>query len=234
MRLLINPRKVLIWLISVVLALAALHACATYALTTATPMPEGAFREVLLLFDMDQELSIPTWYAQTLLFVAASLMFLIGIAKRSAGQSYYKHWMALGCIFVYLSIDEGVSIHEILSVPLRGLLDASGGLLYFSWVAAGMIFVGCLGIIYFKFWLRLPPRTRILFLISAAIYIGGAIGVEMIGGFYFANHYIDYNYSLLVMSEESMEKIGAALLVYTLLDYMKNLQPNVTLEITKE
>ncbi len=81
-----------------------------------------------------------------------------------------------------------------------------------------MAILAVLAVIYFKFWWRLPSRTRTLFLVSAAIYVGGAIGVEMLGGWYFAQYFIDYTYSMLVLVEETMEIIGSSLFIYTLCD----------------
>ena len=64
---------------------------------------------------------------------------------------------------------------------------------------------------------------------SAIIYIGGAIGIEMIGGYYMSKHQaLDFNYMLITSIEETLEIIGIIVLIDTLLKYTKE---NVRLKL---
>lgn len=229
MKISIDPKKVLTTLVAVTLALATTHIVTSY-LRSYTNVHEYA-TGALVLFDMDAEVSIPTWYAQLLLAAASFLLLTIGVAKRRSTQKYYKHWIALGFMFVYISMDEGSQIHELLVSPLRDFFNTSGTLLNFAWVIGGALVTSVIAVIYFRFWLNLPSKTRLLFLASAAIFIGGALGIEMIGGYYLSNHGYNFGYQMITLIEETMEKMGIALFIYTLLDYMKYAKIDIDLRI---
>ena len=58
--------------------------------------------------------------------------------------------------------------------------------------------------------------------LGAVVYVGGALGVEMIGGAYVEEHGIwNFNTILLVNLEEVMEMYGASLFIYFLLESLK-------------
>ena len=45
-------------------------------------------------------------------------------------------------------------------------------------------FVLIVGLAYARFLFELPAKTRNLFLIAATLYVEGALGIEMVGGYY--------------------------------------------------
>ena len=69
---------------------------------------------------------------------------------------------------------------------------------------------------------HLPPATRRLFVLAAILYIGGAIGIEMIGGQH-ASLYGEQNleYAIITALEELLEMLGTVVFIYGLLSYMK-------------
>ena len=122
-------------------------------------------------------------------------------------------------LLAYVSVDEVTTIHEWGIDPLRRLLGV-GGLLYHAWVipaAAGLVLVG---VMYARFFWHLSARWKKLFLLSALLYVGGALGVESIGGWYVAQHGVTFTYSMIVSVEEALEMIGTVVFVYALLDYL--------------
>lgn len=76
---------------------------------------------------------------------------------------------------------------------------------------------------FFKFWLHLPVRTKVLFAAAVAIFIGGAVGVEMYSAWYRSEMGgVNFEYrGLLAALEEGMEKLGILVLIYALLDYLR-------------
>ncbi len=89
----------------------------------------------------------------------------------------------LSFTFLYLSLDELISIHEQLTMPLRAGLDLHG-VFFLSWVIPAIIVVAVFTLIYIKFLWRLPVQTRWLFIVAGIIYVGGAVGIEMLDGKY--------------------------------------------------
>lgn len=75
---------------------------------------------------------------------------------------------------------------------------------------------------YLRFLAALPARTRNLFLLAGAIYVAGALGVEMIGGrhaFVFGRY--NFAYTMIATLEEFLEMLGILLFVQALLSYMQ-------------
>src|SRR5690606_19747598 len=66
-----------------------------------------------------------------------------------------------------------------------------------------------------KLW-RLGRRFRLLFGLSAAVFLSGAIGVEMLGGRYYEanDETFDLTYRLYQTAEEILEFTGLILLIY--------------------
>jgi len=172
--------------------------------------------DVTGLFNVNNEVSIPTWFSQTILFISAGILFVIAYCS----HTWKKYWKYLGFIFIYISIDEGASIHELTVFPMRDLLNIQSGPLYYTWVVLfGALFL-VLVVVYFKFFLSLPKRTRAILFSSAVIFISGAIGMEMVGSSIAASSgEVSMNYSLVVAAEEYLEMIGVTLFIYGLLDY---------------
>ena len=184
-------------------------------------------------FDLEAEANIPAWYSSTALFVAALLLWFIGSEARAAGDKIL-HWRILAITFLAMSIDESAAIHEQASRPLVSLLQVSG-MLHFAWIIPGSIFVVVFALIFIPFLRQLPRRTMILFVAAGALFVGGAIGVEALGGNYIGyiadadpasfradEHPEDLIYSLFYTVEEIMEMLGVVLFIYALLDYIRN------------
>lgn len=194
---------------------------------------QNAFGLVRLL-DVDEEQSFATYYSVILLLVAAQLLIAISVVTRRVNGLHFAYWAGLAAIFLFLSIDEALSIHELFTKPMRKLLQGSGGmLLFFAWIVPYAIVVLGIGIIYLRFLLRLPRRTAAFMVLSGALYIGGALGVEMLSGWYFKSHgeQFDLGYYLLSALEEAFETTGAIVFVWTLLDYIETTFGTLRLEM---
>ncbi|WP_449417331.1 hypothetical protein [Phormidium nigroviride] len=173
------------------------------------------------LFNLDRELNYPSWYQSFTLLFCGILLGVIASAKKKQGDRYSPHWKALSIMFVLFALDESLSFHELLIIPdLRKALHL-GGLFYFVWVIPGTIFVLVTAFNYFKFLLHLPLKTRYLFILAAGFYIGGALVMEMVGGYY-ADLAGQRNliYGIIATTEEVCEMVGVLIFIYALLAYI--------------
>jgi hypothetical protein len=127
-----------------------------------------------------------------------------------------------------LSLDEAVSIHEEAMEPFQHTFNLTG-IWYFSWIVPGIAFVCVFALLYFKFLLQLPGQTQRLFLISAILYVLGAVGVEMIGGVLWEDGRSETLLYYVVSSlEELLEMLGINLFLYALMSYIdSHLKPQV-------
>lgn len=183
-------------------------------------------------FNIDTEPNIPTAFS-SLLLLSASL--LLGVIARLASEKkapFRRYWAVLALIFAYLSIDEYAMLHETLTGPMRDYLGADG-LLYYTWVVPAMGLLALFAVAYARFFWHLPPRWKLLFAASGITYVSGALGCELIGGWYVSQYSAyHFTYDLIVTAEEGLEMAGASLFVYTLLEYLR--EQNVELNILVE
>jgi hypothetical protein len=108
-----------------------------------------------------------------------------------------------------------------VSILLPDRVEKDRGLFYFVWVIPGAIFVLVTALNYFKFLLHLPSKTRYLFIAAGGIYIGGALAMEMVGGYY-ADLAGQRNliYGTIATTEEIFEMVGVLIFIYALLAYI--------------
>lgn len=185
-------------------------------------MTGNKFYGLVLLFDIDAEYNIPTFFSMLLLLFAALLLSVITILERKRTASHILHWAILSFGFLIMAIDEVVCIHERLVNPIRRLLGPGNhGIFNFAWVIPGIVLVLVLALFFLKFWWRLPTKTRLTVLMAAAIYIGGCIGFELIGGHYAELHGLkNMTYVMLTTVEESLEMAGVIVFIWGLLVYL--------------
>ncbi len=169
------------------------------------------------LLDVDAEKSAFTWISIMALFVAAQLLFLAAADAAMRRDRYRWHWLLLGFLLLLASFDEFSGIHEKLSEGLASHVTHTG-LLYFAWAAPAGI-IALVGLAVFIPFLRsFPPRLTVLALVSAALYIGGAVGLEMVGGRIAEREGVEsLNYRIEANVEEGLELGGTLLFIYVLL-----------------
>ncbi len=172
------------------------------------------------LFDLGRERNVPAWYSSSTLLLCSILLGLIANHKMREGDGYSRHWVGLALIFVFLSLDEAISLHERLTAPMHLLLGGGSGFFYYAWVVPYMIVVALFLLVYWKFIIDLTPTIRKLFLMAGAIYVGGALGMEMIDGFYMDVYGQDLTYELLTTIEEVGEMLGIVIFIYALCYYL--------------
>lgn len=182
----------------------------------------GLFAKLVKVFSTDLELNVPNFFSMLILIAAATLLAFITVLKRKEKASYVRHWAILSLGFFFMAFDEIVSAHEKMVEPLRAVLGGENlGILYFAWVVPGIALVLFLGFFFLKFWLSLPIKPRLSFLIAAAFYIGGAIGMELVGGKYYESHGKDnLTYIFLTTIEETLEITGVIVFIWALLEYL--------------
>jgi len=182
---------------------------------------------IVPLFDLSMESNIPSWYASSTLLLCAILLAVIALAKKKECASYVLHWIALSIVFLYLSLDEAISIHENWNAPVAALVDAQG-FLFWAWVIPGMALVLIFALAYLRFLTALPAKTRRLFIVAGTVYVGGAIGMESVSARHFDFYGFGIGYEILSHVEEVLEMTGVLFFLYALLKYISSHVKGVT------
>ena len=223
--LVLSPRKLALTLALVVLCLLLGH-----VITQSVKIYYGynTLGGIIPEFDLNSENNIPTWYSSSALLLASALLAMIALVKLQWQETYARHWVVLAVIFLFLSMDEAASIHEKgseLALLIMPSLVDSGYLsryLYFAWVVFGIPFVLLFSLAYLRFLIHLPAKTRSLFVLAGIIYVGGALGVEMLGArdFYLYGEGRPLVHSMLILWEEGFEMFGIVIFIYALTSYL--------------
>lgn len=161
------------------------------------------------IWSLSYEGNLPSWYASLLPLVCAGLLAWI-----SAGEPRDRgRWRALALGFLYISIDEAVSLHELL-----GALFETEGVLHFGWVIPAAVVVLIVGLAFVGFLRRLDRPTARRFVLAGALYVGGAVACELPLGWWTEHHGDDgLGYFLIDWVEETLEFAGLTLFAATLL-----------------
>ena len=76
------------------------------------------------------------------------------------------------------------------------------------------------GLIYWRFLYRLPRRTALGFVLAGGLFVTGAIGAEMVGGWYLEQHgSATPLYVAIQTVEEALEMVGILVFISSMLGY---------------
>lgn len=172
-------------------------------------------------FNFDQESNFPSLYSALTLGFCSYLLAIIAIFKKNIKARYAKYWKALSWIFLLLAIDEACSLHE-LSIPILRTAINAKGIFYFTWVIPAFFLLIIFLIIFRKFIQSLPIKTKTLFILAGAVYVTGALGMELVGGYLADNFGYNTVYGITTSFEELLEMLGIVIFIYGLLSYIQS------------
>jgi hypothetical protein len=190
---------------------------------------------LLSLAYVDRERNFPTLFSVLILGFAGLIAAVVAALARRSRATDVSRWITLSIGFLYLAFDEGLSLHERLSIPVRELVGT--GFLGFShtfWAIPVLAVVVMLGIYFLPFLQRLPAKTRWTFLLAGTLYVGGAVGIELLSGNYWETvGKDDLTYALIATVEESLEMAGIIVFIYGLLAYLADTHGEVRFLLAK-
>jgi hypothetical protein len=216
----ISPRQITKVLSLVIIALTLIH-CLFQYLEYGLGLTQVS--HIRTIFDFEYDGNLTTWYSSVTLLICSLLLSLIASAKQQNQDSYIRHWQILAIIFAVMSLDEVAMLHERAGNLIEKLSPVEfNGWLNFQWVLLGVPLTVIIAIAYLKFMAHLPAKTRNLFLLAGGLFIGGALGLEILAGHQeslgAANRFF---YELFTSIEELWEKLGVLVFIYALLNYME-------------
>ena len=172
-------------------------------------------------FDLNSDVSIPSWFATIKLFAIAALLY---VASTLPQQAVSRRLLAAGALgFLFLSIDEGARVHEKITAVARmlefdWLLIAGQG----AWIAVYAAIGALLALLFGPALLRLSrrfPREAAIGAAGAVIFVAGAVAVEIVG---YSLTPDSAAYKLEVAFEEWFELTGVSTILHgTLLLHLR-------------
>lgn len=217
----INPRLLVRWLFVATISLTVIHVVLQYL---RWELGFQQYTPYFTRFDLDQEMSVPTWFSQFLFLFSAILLFVVRSLPRELEAKRTKYWTFLACLFVYFSIDDVAMIHEQFNDPVRALVEniPFANQLDTPWVLLALVLLIPLGLYLIRFLRSIDKRTCGQLMLAGTVFLLGAIGVELI-----STNFGGFEYKMIVALEETLENLGLVLFIRTLLLYIERQASNI-------
>ena len=222
----LNIRRITIWLWSATVVVFGLGVLRQIYVGSNAP---GTLSHTFTILNLDGEMTLPAWYSSMLMWTAAGLLAVNAMVSGKNGRRTTAYWWALALVFVYLSLDETSQLHEFFGAALPASLQL-GGVFAFRWVVVygPLLVIG--GLAFVPFLLRLPRATALRIVVAGFVFVGGAYGLELVGG-YLASGGFTTAHTIETIFEEGIEMAGLSLFITALLDHLAHVAPVLTVRV---
>lgn len=219
----IKPTAMLIVLLGVVLFLGFAHA-SVHAIRSFYQVPPEQMFGLYAFFDLGSEANLPTYVSAFNLLLASFLLGLIAVEASGRQQKYSRYWWGLMVGFLVMSVDEIAQVHDGIIGPLLVRVWGQGeGILYFRWYQLYLPVVLIIGLVYIPFLRQLPVTYLLRFTLAGVVFVGGAVGFEMVEA-YLTYHALEGE-SISQLFEETGEMLAVVWFIHSLLLYLKEVLP---------
>lgn len=211
--------KTFLTLISVTAILLVIHLFLQYVNLIVYEEQNGALFELSNRFDMDDEISVSTWFSQFLFLMVAAAAGLAAWLDRL--KSSRRLWWIIAAIGLLASIDEGAAVHEFSLQTIHNFVygDTSPSLLINAWLIV-LPLLAVAGFLLARWgWHVLPKKTFLLFMAGGAIFMTGAVFFDWLISDVDSATYLSQG--ILVAAEETLEMVGTTVIIYAIIDYLE-------------
>lgn len=225
----LRPERVTGMLGIIAFALLVAHAGVVVAFYFGRPTVKG----LVPLFDVERELNIPSFFSTLILLIAAGLSAVIHTLERRSNAAHNVMWAVLAGGFFYMAFDEAFSVHDKYWGPFsrstfRGV--DFGGFFEFAWVVIGIPLVAVLGLLFLPFLRSLPGLLRRRLVIAAAVFLSGAIAIEMLSAKWAATVGTVVGYKLIAGAEEAFEMAGIIIFIWAAMHHLADRYGSILLD----
>ena len=174
--------------------------------------------------DLTSEQNVGTWFTSGVLGLAAALA--AALASITAGRVVRRGWWALAALLALLSLDEVAALHEWSGEVVAAAVEDLPPALAFAWMIPALVLLAAFVAWQRRFLTTLPRPLARRLLAAAAIFVGGAVGLEMVeSALYTESGEVTLAYMLVAGVEETLEMLGAVLLLGALLRHLAEHAP---------
>lgn len=170
-------------------------------------------REFERLFDVVREQTVQSWFSSVILAAGSVLAGVAAVRSRVSRERYWSRWVVVSAALLWVSVDEMTSIHELLNDP-----DAPAGLTRYAWVFVAVPVVVVLAAWTYPMIRKLSPPIQRLLFAAGTVYVGGAVGLEVLSGIFFGT---DLVYGSIAHGEEFLEMVGVVLFIEAMLRLLR-------------
>jgi len=178
---------------------------------------------ILKLAGVVREKNIPTLFSTFQLILSGNLLYIIYkfSKKKPDPKPITNYWKILSFLFYFLAFDEWFTVHDIVGKLFSNNLGAAGDL--FGWTLIYLILIPIFLLFSIRFLLSLPKNIAIGFIVSGAVFVFGAIGLELLNKGEFQlllNLQVSETWQYIItLFEESFEILGIFLFNFIIFYY---------------
>ena len=164
------------------------------------------------LFHIDFEDNVPT-FAAFMLLIACALVCAWSSALETSRPRHMRAWALIAVLFLGLAADEAFGFHEQLDAALH-VWFSEVDLPLFAWILPYGFTVGLIGLFLLRWFLELERPLQVRLFAAGALFLSGAIGLELVSGGYYQSLPADretfrtLTVDLLSTAEEACEFAG--------------------------
>lgn len=225
-----SPTMVLRLLLGIIAVLLTLHLISVAILALEGGMSGAAYWAVTY-FGVDSEDSLSTAYSVVMLALVAILCAHLAVMARGTQRI---GWAFLALVFVAMSWDEGATIHERVGY----LVEDAGlsGPFAYGWLVIGIPAAVVLGAVAIVLLRSLPRRVLRRMVFAGAVFVTGAVGVEVFASSLVGAGMEHENPLMLLLTtlEEGLEMLGIALFFATLLSFRAEREAALGVRVLRE
>lgn len=231
--------RLFFWHCAAIAAFVAAHLAGLQLLAGRGPVSEKFFHQYL---DLNSEGTAATYFSALGLLAAA--LVSAHLARRAPSKASRRFWLLAAALLLFFSVDEATSIHEGFTVIGKAVRPQEG-VFYFAWWAPYLVALAPVAALMAPGLWRLESRTRVGLLLGTALFLAGALGLELVEsgiaeqiaagvGTTAPLETLERRFALLVAAEEALEMLGVAVALNVLLRHAAEVAPHATLRLRAE
>lgn len=184
------------------------------------------------LFNLGGESNVPTAFSVLLLLLATLILGVVTGFRRQTRSADGFSWKALTVIFGGLALEEATGLHGRTLSMIRESAGLDGALPY-AWIMADGVVILSVLFAVLHFIDHLPVTVRWRLTVGSVVYVGGALGIELLGGMgLIALAEAGLLSHLVMVAGQGMEMIGAVVFISGLLRFIRLSLPKLNLPIS--
>lgn len=170
------PTRIFIAHLAVVVLLFIAHCIANFVVPS---FENEGFNKLARVFDKTEENSIANFFSALALVVTAFAAAVIALYHRIGGSTLWISWSLAALAIAFVGFDEGAMLHDRLSYVVQEQAHTSG-IFYIGWTLPYLFLVIITVLAGWPLLRALPRRTALRLTQASALFVVGALGMEML------------------------------------------------------
>lgn len=212
-------RRLLFAVLAITSFIVVLHLVFQYLNLEVFYQQNGQIYELSNRFDLDDESSVPTWFAQAVFLSIATAAWLASALETN--KKPRQLWRVIALVGLIFSVDEISGLHErvLQTVHVAFFQDNSPTQSDNAWLVLAPVLMAAAAWLGWAMWRAFPRRTFMIFAAAGLTFVSGAIVVDLLTTTSPRETFL--NQGMLVGIEEGMELVGSVVGLYAIIDYLE-------------